>query len=80
MRSIGYLATVAFLLMTLPAAAEFVNEEWDDGDLGNWQAITGDQLSLEGATLAWGDGSLTVGENQTSISVGPRSAAIWIVE
>lgn len=44
MRSIGYLATVAFLLMTVPAAAEFVNEEWDDGDLGNWQAITGDQF------------------------------------
>ena len=44
------------------------------------QAITREQLSLEGATLVWGDGSLTVGENQTSISIAPRSAAIWVVE
>ena len=44
------------------------------------QAITREQLSLEGATLVWGDGSLTVGENQTSISIAPRSAAIWLLK
>ena len=27
--------------------------------------------------LLWGDGELTVGDNQTSISMPPRSAAIW---
>ena len=44
------------------------------------QAITREQLTVDEATLVWGDGTLTTGDNQTSISVGPRSAAIWIVE
>ena len=44
------------------------------------QAIARSQLPISGTTLVWGDGSLTVGENQASISVAPRSAAIWLVE
>ncbi len=30
-----------------------------------------------GAKRLWGDGELTNGDNQTSISMAPRSAAIW---
>ena len=41
------------------------------------QAITREQLALEEAQLVWGDGALSAGENQTSISMAPRSAAIW---
>ena len=44
------------------------------------QAITREQFAFEEATLVWGDGTLTAGDNQTSISLGPRSAAIWVVE
>ena len=40
-------------------------------------AITREQLALEEAQLVWGDGALSAGENQTSISMAPRSAAIW---
>ncbi|MEN8114413.1 MAG: alpha-amylase family glycosyl hydrolase, partial [Actinomycetota bacterium] len=34
-------------------------------------------VCCENADLLWGNGELTVGENQARISMGPRSAAIW---
>jgi hypothetical protein len=41
------------------------------------QAITREQFALDEATLVWGAGALSAGENQTSISMAPRAAAIW---
>ena len=43
------------------------------------QAITREQLALDEAQLVWGDGALSAGENQTSISMAPRSAAVWVL-
>ncbi|MGB9357346.1 MAG: glycoside hydrolase family 13 protein [Acidimicrobiia bacterium] len=42
-------------------------------------AINRDQLRFASADLAWGSGELTPGENQTAISMPPRSAAIWVL-
>jgi cyclomaltodextrinase / maltogenic alpha-amylase / neopullulanase len=35
------------------------------------------KLLFDSANLVWGDGELTVGDNQAIISMAPRSAAIW---
>ncbi len=35
------------------------------------------RVQFDTASLIWGNGDLTVGENQSSISVAPRSAAMW---
>ncbi len=43
------------------------------------QAINRDQLRFASADLAWGSGELTPGESQSTISMPPRSAAIWIL-
>ncbi len=43
------------------------------------QSINRDQLRFASADLAWGSGDLTPGENQSTISMPPRSAAIWVL-
>jgi glycosidase len=43
------------------------------------QAINQDQLRYASAGLAWGSGDLTPGENQTTVSMPPRAAAIWVL-
>jgi len=39
--------------------------------------LSHNRIRFREATLVWGDGELTVGDNQARISIGPRSAAIW---
>ncbi len=40
-------------------------------------SLSHNRIRFGEATLIWGNGELTAGENQTSISIAPRSAAIW---
>ena len=37
-------------------------------------------LPLRSTDLVWGDGGLTVGDNQTSVSMAPRTAAVWVLD
>ena len=49
---------------------------------GRWretQAINRDQIRFATADLAWGSGELDPGKNHTTISMPPRSAAIWVL-
>ena len=38
------ISVLAVALTAIPAVADFVNEDWDDSDLGGWQMITNDQF------------------------------------
>ena len=72
-------AIFAALMLSIaaqPATAEYVANEWDDGEIGGWQVITNDNVVEVVATGGVGGGGF-LHCYQTAPTLGISGAATW---